>query len=245
MGGFVQKEKIVDTDAASEGDDKQDEAKPQNENNLSGGIHYTLLADTDNTKLAFQAHVDNTDQDFLGYVMHKRTLENGGKLDLTASGRVTLDREQLIAGALSTEVGYVSISAEDLNYKAVDARVEAKGALTFQAGSDISANVDGMIVYESLKEVSSSEKAERTLGGIVRGSFKKGKTEVYGVGCAYKNLSSDDTLITGAATFGIQINDLMKPGIAGFVEGTVCNTNANQNPDSSINGIKVGSRINF
>jgi hypothetical protein len=37
----------------------------------------------------------------------------------------------------------------------------------------------------------------------------------------------------------------MKPGIAGFVEGTVCNTNANQNPDSSINGIKVGSRINF
>ncbi len=149
MGGFVQKEKIADTDAASEGDDKQDEAKPQNENNLSGGIHYTLLADTDNTKLAFQAHVDNTDQDFLGYVMHKRTLENGGKLDLTASGRVTLDREQLIAGALSTEVGYVSISAEDLNYKAVDARVEAKVALTFQAGSDISANVDGMIVSAS------------------------------------------------------------------------------------------------
>ena len=96
-----------------------------------------------------------------------------------------------------------------------------------------------------LKEIGSSDKPDQTLGGIVRGSFRKNKTEVYTVGCAYKDFGSKDSLISAAATFGIQINDLVKPGVAGFVEGTVCNTSANQNPDSSINGIKVGSRINF
>lgn len=327
MGGIFQKD--GDSDGGDDdGDETNSRGNNDDDNDLNGGLHYRLIANSDNTKFAFQAHIDNTDQDFFANIMHDRTLNNGGKLGLTGSGRVTLDQNEFTAsgglaldftskdnkitagalghinynstsegntseyeasgyanyngvgglsaritktsggltmpfiganlygktsfdngvsmsGALSAEIGRLNMQVGDEELKLRIANITGRGNLTFNAGDNVSANVDLMAVYTRSCDIDSPDSPSRSFGTILRGSFRKDRTEVYLVGCAYKEFDSENPLLTGAATFGIQINDLVKKGIAGYVEGTVCNTNANPNPTSSINGIKVGARANF
>ena len=329
MGGIFQKEGASDSDDDGEdGDDSPDREDTDDKNTLNGGLHYRLLAKTDDTKFGFQAHIDNTDQDFFANLMHDVTLQNGGKFGITGSGRVTLDQNEFVAsgglaldynskddkfsagtyghidynstdssvtggydvkayvnynkigglfanitgefngsreayigcnlygkksfdngvslaGALSADIGRVNMKTEGYNFNGIVTDITARGNISFKAGEDISAKVEGMLVYQSFRLNDPDDTPSRDFGTIVRGNFRKGKTEVYLVGCAYKDFDSDNSLLTGAATFGIQINDLVKKGIAAYIEGTVCNTDANVNPNSSISGIKVGSRLNF
>ena len=76
MGGIVNKEKdLTNKQVSSEedGDAAEGAEAPQDiyENNLDGGIRYTLLAETDNTKFGFKANVENTDQDFFAYLKYE------------------------------------------------------------------------------------------------------------------------------------------------------------------------------
>lgn len=333
MGGMVSKKDSDDDDDNTSGNneaelnDDDDETK----NTLNGGIHYTLIANTDNTKFGFKAHIDNTDQDFFSYIAHDKTLNNSDKIELTGAARVTLDQGLFNAsGGLSLDyrkdnlstgiyghVNYENSSSEKtldynaeayLNYKKIgglyagvqgnpkemitpflgaklygskkfdnglsiegalsaeacywhftkmpdydipgtdvmSAKVTARGNLSFKAGDDLNANLDAILIYDNMFTLNSNDKPVQDFGALLRGTFRKGRTEVYATGCIHRDIGSEDSLVTGAATFGIQINDLFKKGIAAYVEGTVCNdTDANTNPNSSLNGIKVGSRINF
>ena len=327
MGGIVNKEK---EDVKTENGNEDDAIEPVIENNLDGGLRYVLTAQTENSKFGFKANIENTDQDFMTYFMNNQTLKNGGKLDLTGSGRMTLDQKAFLGsgglaidynskddkvsagalghfnynsdemmnvfgcdaeayvnykniggmhagvshaadlatisyggvnlygskefdsglslyGALSTQTGYTEVDFGENGGKfgLLINSISARGSLAFKAGNDISANADAMVVYENAQNLTTKSSLSSNVGAIFRGDFTKGKIKAYVVGCLYKDFNSEIKLLTGTATAGVEKMDFPIKGIAAFVEGTVCNTNANQNPESSINGIKAGTRINF